>query len=47
MLVTYDENKFYTKTILMLLFYFLILPKVPANCKTTAYKMKSLQAKLS
>jgi len=47
MLVIYDENKFYTKTILMLLFYFVVLLKVPVNCKTTAYKMKTLQAKLS
>jgi len=30
-----------------MLFYFVILLKVPANCKTTAYKIKTLQAKLN
>ena len=28
----------------MLLFYFVTLLKVPANCKTTACKIKTLQA---
>jgi len=47
MLTICKENKFYTKTVFMLLFYFVILLKVPANCKTTSYKIKTLQAKLS
>jgi hypothetical protein len=44
MLTIYKENKFYTKTVFMLLFYFVTLLKVPANCKTTACKIKTLQA---
>jgi len=47
MLTICNENKFYTKTIFMLLFYCVILLKVPANSKTTAYKIKTLQAKFS